>query len=98
MKHVSLTDITRKRIAKWIETAKPVQTNPTWTERRQAIDFGGHTYIINNGQVFQCAHCGTFDPEWNATEVLSFFQETFGIKSYDIEVVCSVAVVPNESK
>ena len=86
------SDATRKRIAKWIESAKAIDTNPVWTEKRLAIDFGGHTYIVNNGQVFQCAHCGTFDPEWNATEVLAFFRDNFNIKEYEIMVTCTVAV------
>lgn len=87
------SDITRRRVAKWIEQAKPISEKPVWAEFRQAIDFGGHTYIIQNGQIFQCAHCGHYDPEWSATEVLEFFKEKFGIKPYDIEVSCSVAVV-----
>jgi hypothetical protein len=90
---MSMSEISRRRIAKWIESAKPLDEVPVWTETRQAIDFGDHTYIIQNGQIFQCAHCGTFDPEWNATEVLAYFRENFGIKPYTIEVVCSVAAV-----
>lgn len=82
----------RKRIARWIESAKPVDIVPSWTETRQAIDYGGHTYIVNNGQVFQCAHCGSFDPEWNASEVLNFFKEVLDIKPYEIEVTCTVTV------
>lgn len=88
----SPSDATRKRITKWIESAKPVDTNPVWTEKRLAIDFGGHTFIITNGQIFQCAHCGHYDPEWNATEVLTFFSENFGVKPYEIEVTCSVTI------
>jgi len=87
------SDITKARIAKWIEQAKPVSKNPTWTERRQAIEFGGHTYLVSNGQVFQCAHCGHYDPEWSSTEVLRWFEENFGIKPHEIEITCSVAVV-----
>lgn len=92
----SLSDITRKRIAKWISSAKPLDSSPTWTERRLAIDIGGHTYIVTNGQVFQCAHCGTFDPEWSATEVLTYFKDNFGIKPYEIEVTCTVARSTND--
>lgn len=94
MTHMSPSDITRRRITKWIIDTKSVDQNPTWTERRLAIDYGGHTYIVSNGQIFQCAHCGHYDPEWNATEVLTFFRDVFGIKPYEIEIACSVAVVP----
>lgn len=90
----AFSDIARKRVAKWISTAKPISENPTWIEQRLAIDFGGHTYVINNGQIFQCGHCGHYDPEWNVTEVLAYFKDNFGIKPYAIEVTCSVAVVP----
>jgi hypothetical protein len=89
------SDISRQRLANWIESARPIATHPTWIEKRQAIDFGGHTYVVSNGQVFQCAHCGHFDPKWNATEVLTYFKDNFGIKPYDIEVTCSVAI-PSE--
>jgi hypothetical protein len=91
MKHYVSSDISRSRVSKWMVEAKPVDENPTWIETRQAIDFGGHTYIVNDGQVFQCAHCGYFDPDWVATEVLSYFQQ-FGVKSYDIEVECTVKI------
>lgn len=84
------SEATRKRIAKWMMSATPVDTQPVWIEHRQAIDFGGHTFIITNGQVFQCAHCGHYDPEWNATEVLQYFA-SLGIKPYDIAITCSVA-------
>jgi hypothetical protein len=86
-----LSDITRRRVAKWMNTAKNLDEQPEWTEVRQAIDIGGHTYIVNNGQIYQCAHCGHFDPEWNATEVITYFKETFGAQPYEIRVVCSVA-------
>lgn len=94
---ITEAEITRRRVTKWIETAKPITAQPVWTETRLAIDFGGHTYIVNNGQIFQCAHCGHYDPEWSATEVLTFFAETFGIKPYEIDVVCTVAKVGIES-
>jgi hypothetical protein len=78
-----------------MEQAKPISQVPTWTERRQAIDIGGHSYIVSNGQVFQCAHCGHYDPKWSVAEVLTFFKDNFDIKPYDIDVVCTVAeVVP----
>jgi hypothetical protein len=81
--------ISAKRVAKWIENAKPLNDNPTWTERRLAIEFGAHTFILGTGQVFQCGHCGYFDPEWSATEVINFFQDKFGIKPHEIEVTCT---------
>jgi hypothetical protein len=95
MTRVSPSDLTRIRVNRWIESAKSLETNPTWTETRLVIDFGGHTFPVTNGQIYQCAHCGHFDPEWNATEVLTFFKDNFGIKPYEIEVTCSVAVIPN---
>jgi hypothetical protein len=64
------SEATRRRIAKWSMEAKPVSQQPVWTEMRRAIVFGGHTYIVSNGQVFQCGHCGHYDPEWSATEVM----------------------------
>ncbi len=88
----SKTEVTRKRVAKWIDSAQPIEQRNTWTERRLAIEFGGHTYIVGNGQVYQCVHCGHFDPEWTATEVLEFFKETFGISPKEIEITCTVKV------
>ena len=85
-----ISEVTRKRIVKWLMQAKPIEVNPTWTERRQAIVIGGHTYIVAHGQVFQCAHCGHFDPEWNATEVLAYAKEMFNAEPFDIEVTCTV--------
>lgn len=92
MKHLVSGEVTKSRIARWIEQAQPVSNNITWTERRMAIEFGGHTYLVVNDQVFQCAKCGHYDPEWSATEVLRFFEENFGIKPHEIEITCSVAV------
>jgi hypothetical protein len=92
------SEISRDRVSKWIEQAKPVSQHPTWVERRLAIDIGEHTYIVTNGQVFECTHCGTLDPEWTATEVLDFFKETFNAVPYEIEVTCSVAIVKKEIK
>lgn len=85
-------DLTRKRVANWLVDAKPLTEITTWTEQRLVIDFGGHTYIVSDGQIFQCAHCGHYDPKWSVTEVLSFFKETFGIKPYEIEVTCTVSL------
>lgn len=87
MTHLVSTEVTRKRIAKWFMQAQPVE-NKTWTERRQAIVFGGHTYLVDNGQVFQCAHCGTYDPAWSSVEVLKYFED-LGIKPQEIEITCS---------
>lgn len=86
------SEVTKRRVARWLMEAKPLDQNPTWVEKRLAFDFGGHTYIVANGQIFQCAHCGHYDPEWSATEVLEFFKENFGVKPYEIEVTCSVSV------
>ncbi len=85
-------EVTRKRVAKWLDSAKPIKQQPVWKERRLAIEFGEHTYIVGNGQVYQCVHCGHFDPEWTATEVLEFFKETFGIKPIEIEITCSIDI------
>lgn len=92
------SEIMRRRVNKWIMEAKPVDEKPTWTERRLAIDFGEHTYIVSNGQIYQCVHCGHFDPAWSVTEVLTYFKDTFGVKPYEIEVTCSVAVYFNETE
>lgn len=89
---ISPEEVTRKRIANWILQASPIDVNIEWTEKRRAIDYGGHTYLVDNGQVFQCAHCGQYDPEWTATEVLIFFKNTFGIEPYEIEVTCTVEI------
>jgi hypothetical protein len=89
MAHLVSSDVTKARVAKWIEQATPVNKNPTWTERRMAIKFGEHTYLLTNGQVFVCPHCGHYDPEWSATEVIHFFEENFGIKPHEIEITCS---------
>lgn len=91
MTHFDFSEIERKRVNKWMLSAKPIQKQPQWTERRLAIDFGGHTYIVSNGQIFQCAHCGHYDPEWSVSGVLAFFESSFGIKPYEIDVTCSVA-------
>ncbi len=96
MKHFISEEASRKRIANWMMTAHAVDVNPTWIERRQAIEFGGHTYLIGKGQVFACVNCGHYDPEFSATEVLQWFEETLGIKPHDIEITCSVAIVPKE--
>jgi hypothetical protein len=97
MTHLSPTEITRKRVAKWVMETQPVTASTVWTETRLAIDFGGHTYLIQDGQIFQCAHCGHYDPEWKASEVLTFFRDNFGIKPYEIQVNCSVAIASKES-
>jgi hypothetical protein len=93
MTHIVSSNVSKARVSKWIMEAKPVDVVPTWTERRLAIEFGGHTYLVANGQVFQCAHCGRYDPEWRAQEVLEFFEENFGIKPHEIEITCSISPV-----
>ena len=92
MNHHKSPAITQQRISKWLMQAKSVEQNPTWTETRQAIQFGEHTYILNKNQVFVCGHCGSFDPEWSATEVIDFFRDMYGIKPTEITVQVSVAV------
>jgi hypothetical protein len=91
-RELDTSKVTQQRIAKWIESTKPINDTPTWTEMRQAIVIGEHTYILNNGQVFQCAHCGRYDPEWKVTEVIAFMKATFNIDPIEIEITCSVAV------
>lgn len=90
MTHLVSTDVAKARIAKWFLEAKPIDINPTWTERRQAIEYGGHTYLIANGQIFQCAHCGHYDPQWSVHEVLTFFREVLGVKPTEIEITCTI--------
>ena len=93
MRHLVSSDVAKARVAKWLTEAVPVDENPTWVERRLAIEFGGHTFLVVDGQVFQCARCGHYDPAWKSQEVLAFFEENFGIKPHEVEVTCSVAVV-----
>lgn len=83
-------EISQSRVSKWLAQATSIE-NTTWTETRQVIEFGAHVYPLVNGQVFQCGHCGHYDPQWSATEVIKFFQETFGIKPTEIQVTCTVA-------
>lgn len=90
MTHLVSSEVTKARIAKWISQAKPIDEVETWTEHRMVIEFGGHLYPVVQGQVFQCGRCGHYDPEWSATEVLQFFEETFGIKPYEVEVTVAV--------
>ncbi len=91
MKHFTSSEVSHRRLTKWLIEANnnSITKNPTWTETRQVIDFGGHTFLLNKGQVFQCAHCGFYDPEWVITEVLEYFA-TLGIKPYDITVTVSI--------
>ncbi len=91
MKFSSGSEVDQKRVAKWMLQAKPLDERASWIERRQFIDFGGHTYPLTNGQIFQCAHCGHYDPEWSAVTVLTYFKNNFGIEPYEKDVLCSVA-------
>lgn len=93
MRHLVSSEIERARFAKWVMEATPLQENLTWIERRLAIEFGGHTYLLEKDQIFQCARCGHYDPKWSSTVVLSYFEETLGIKPIEIEITCTVAVV-----
>lgn len=90
MKSLTSPLITQVRISKWLMQAKPLSQVKTWTEKRLAIQFEEHTYILSQGQVFQCAHCGAYDPEVTASAVIEFFRENFGIKPIEIEVTVSV--------
>lgn len=92
MKHVVSSEVSKARVNRWLLQAKPIDSNTTWTERRQAILFGGHCYLVSNGQVFQCAHCGAYDPEWSSTEVLNYFEEVWGIKPQEVEITCSYEI------
>jgi hypothetical protein len=92
MKHIVSSKVEQERISNWMMQAQPVDKNSTWTERRMAIDIGGHTYLVVNDQIFQCAHCGRYDPQWSITQVLSFIEETIGAKPYEIEITCSIKV------
>lgn len=91
--YFSQSEIDRKRVAQWFIQAKPINIAPNWTERRLAIDIGEHTYIVTDGQIFQCAHCGHHDPEWTAAVVLAWVKEVFSVEPYEINIVCSIAEV-----
>lgn len=91
--HLVSADVAQARVAKWFMEAKPVEQNPTWTERRLAIVFGEHTYLLVADQVFQCNHCGWYDPHKSAQEVIKYFKEKFNISPIEINVTCSVAEV-----
>lgn len=88
-KFETFSDLTRRRIANWVLQAKPVKEKETWKEKRLVIDFQGHTYFVSNDQIFQCAHCGHYDPQWSITEVLAFFK-LMGIKPREVEVTCTI--------
>jgi hypothetical protein len=91
MKPIVSPEVTKARVAKWMMEAKPVDNTTVWTERRLAIVFGEHTYLVTNGQVFQCAHCGHYDPQWSSTEVMAWFKDNFKIEPIEIEITCTVA-------
>ncbi len=92
MSHIVSPKLAKSRVAKWLATEgqNPKVPGVSWTETRQAIVYNGHTYLVSSGQVFQCGHCGHWDPDWVAHEVLGFFKETFGIKPIEIEITCSL--------
>lgn len=90
MKPLISTQVAQARIARWALEAESITDNPTWTERRLVIEFGGSRYLVGKGQVFQCPHCNTFDLEWSGQEVIEFFKEHLGIKPFEIEITCSV--------
>lgn len=86
-------EVAQSRISKWLMQATPVTSETSWSERRLAIVYGGHTYLVANEQVFQCAHCGHYDPQWKASTVIAWFEEKLGIKPQEIEVTVTVATV-----
>ncbi len=93
MAHIVSNKVSQNRVAAWIAESEKFRIDGrTWTETRQAIVFNGHTYLIAKGQVFQCAHCGHYDPDWVAHEVLDYFRDTFGIKPVEVEITCSISV------
>ncbi len=92
MMHFISDKVAQSRIAGWFASnPQPVTEQTTWTEKRLAIEYGGHTYLVQKEQVFQCTHCGHFDPKWDTTEVLRFFQEVLGIKPIEIEIECFIS-------
>jgi hypothetical protein len=92
MSHIISSKLAKTRVAKWLATEgqHPKLPGVSWTETRQALIYDGHTYLVSSGQVFQCGHCGHWDPDWVAHEVLDFFKETFGVKPVEIEITCTL--------
>jgi hypothetical protein len=95
--HIVSSKISQSRVAKWLLAAKPIQPGVTWTEIRQAIVINNHTYLVSSGQVYQCVHCGHYDPDWVAHEVLEYFKINFGVKPIEIEIECSLPATENKS-
>jgi len=91
--HTVSPKVSQARVAKWLNTEgkRPKLPGVSWTETRQAIVFNGHTYLVSSGQVFQCGHCGHWDPDWVAHEVLEYFKNQFGITPIDIEINCTLS-------
>lgn len=91
--HLISDKVAQQRVTKWLAEAKSITEQPTWTERRLAIEIGGHLHILERGQVFDCPKCGHLDPgSSTATEVIRFFEETLGVKPVEIEIECTVKV------
>lgn len=88
MTKISFTDVTRRRIARWMMQTKTIEKGDTWKETRLVVDFNGHTYPISNDQIYQCARCGHYDPQWSVTEILAFL-ELMGVKPYEVEITCT---------
>jgi hypothetical protein len=89
--HIISSKVSKNRISEWFLQASPVTSESTWTEKRRAVTVGEHTFLVEKEQIFQCLHCGTYDPQWSSVEVLTWLQENFGVKPFDLEVTCSVA-------
>lgn len=92
--HIVSSEVSKNRITKWLMQAEPVKTGSTWTEKRRAITIGEHTFLVEKEQIFQCLHCGTYDPQWSSVEVLTWIEENFGSKPFDLEITCTIETPP----
>lgn len=91
--HITSDKVAQQRVTKWLAEAVSLTQQPTWTERRLAIEIGGHLHLLQKDQVFNCLKCGYLDPgSSTATDVIRFFEETLGVKPVEIEITCTVEV------
>jgi hypothetical protein len=89
--HLISDKVAQKKVAGWFASNPQAVTEETkWIEKRLAIVYAGHTYLVQKEQIFQCTHCGHYDPKWDTTEVLRFFREVFGVEPTEIEIECSI--------
>src|SRR4051812_10317216 len=72
--HIISSEVSKKRITEWFAQASPVVPGTTWTEKRRAVTIGEHTFLVEKEQIFQCLHCGTYDPQWSSVEVLTWLE------------------------